>query len=265
MKLCDFGLARTLPAETKIDKAIKGCKSRREIAEELKVSRKERQKRKRELSNHVVSRWYRAPEVILAETSYDQAIDIWAGGCILSEMISMSDHYSSMITPEDRFIFTGTSCFPLSPCDKMKKAKDNSKAIVSKNDQLRVILQILGYQTDEDASFISGRSSQDYLTTLQSTETKINFTLEYPKTHERLCNTLDSMLQFNPYFRGTASDLLKNKIFDNIRDPKMEEPAPFKIVLEYDEANCFDYSECKSKTHDLEDLKRIFRQEIELI
>ena len=40
---------------------------------------------KRELTGHVVTRWYRAPEVILLEKEYNAAIDIWSIGCIYAE------------------------------------------------------------------------------------------------------------------------------------------------------------------------------------
>lgn len=43
---------------------------------------------KRQLSAHVVSRWYRPPELILLEKSYDQAVDIWGLGCILAELLT---------------------------------------------------------------------------------------------------------------------------------------------------------------------------------
>ena len=42
---------------------------------------------KRELTGHVVTRWYRAPEIILLEKDYGPGIDIWSVGCILAEMI----------------------------------------------------------------------------------------------------------------------------------------------------------------------------------
>jgi serine/threonine protein kinase len=47
----------------------------------------------RSLSDHISSRWYRAPEVILLEKQYDQGIDMWAIGCILEEMIYCSEPY----------------------------------------------------------------------------------------------------------------------------------------------------------------------------
>jgi serine/threonine protein kinase len=36
---------------------------------------------------YVVSRYYRAPELILACNKYDFSIDIWAVGCILFELL----------------------------------------------------------------------------------------------------------------------------------------------------------------------------------
>jgi mitogen-activated protein kinase 1/3 len=44
---------------------------------------------KRELTGHVVTRWYRAPELILLEKDYGEAIDVWSVGCILGELLSM--------------------------------------------------------------------------------------------------------------------------------------------------------------------------------
>ena len=37
---------------------------------------------------YVVSRYYRAPELILATNKYCEAIDIWAVGCILFELLT---------------------------------------------------------------------------------------------------------------------------------------------------------------------------------
>jgi serine/threonine protein kinase len=36
---------------------------------------------------YVVTRWYRAPEVILCESEYDEGIDLWAVGCVFAELI----------------------------------------------------------------------------------------------------------------------------------------------------------------------------------
>lgn len=48
-----------------------------------------RRNMKRELTGHVVTRWYRAPEIILLEKDYGPGIDIWAVGCIFAELLGM--------------------------------------------------------------------------------------------------------------------------------------------------------------------------------
>ena len=68
----------------------------------------------RELTSHVVTRWYRAPELILVEKIYTAAVDIWSLGCIFGELLSMmKENAASFI--ERRALFPGKSCFPLSP------------------------------------------------------------------------------------------------------------------------------------------------------
>ncbi|XP_067863548.1 mitogen-activated protein kinase 13-like isoform X2 [Heptranchias perlo] len=41
-----------------------------------------------EMTGYVVTRWYRAPEVILNWMRYTQTVDIWSVGCIFAEMIN---------------------------------------------------------------------------------------------------------------------------------------------------------------------------------
>ncbi len=38
---------------------------------------------------YIVSRYYRAPELILCLTKYSTSIDIWAAGCILAELYTL--------------------------------------------------------------------------------------------------------------------------------------------------------------------------------
>ncbi|EED93125.1 predicted protein, partial [Thalassiosira pseudonana CCMP1335] len=54
VKLADFGLARCLEGE---------------------------------FTNKVITLWYRPPELLLGETRYGTAVDIWSAGCILAEVI----------------------------------------------------------------------------------------------------------------------------------------------------------------------------------
>lgn len=42
----------------------------------------------RQLTHHVITRWYRAPEVILSQP-YDALVDMWSIGCIFAELLGM--------------------------------------------------------------------------------------------------------------------------------------------------------------------------------
>lgn len=80
----------------------------------LEETRESRRSLKRQLTGHIVTRWYRAPELILLEKDYGEAIDVWAVGCIMAELISMMKE--NVPNPNDRKpLFPGGSCFPLSP------------------------------------------------------------------------------------------------------------------------------------------------------
>ena len=66
----------------------------------------------RQMTTHVVTRWYRAPELILLQR-YTTAIDIWSFACIFAELLTMLPD-----GPQERnALFPGRSCFPLSPTE----------------------------------------------------------------------------------------------------------------------------------------------------
>ncbi|XP_004400756.1 PREDICTED: mitogen-activated protein kinase 15 [Odobenus rosmarus divergens] len=62
VKLCDFGLARTLGG---LPEGPAG----------------------QALTDYVATRWYRAPEVLLSSSWYTPGVDMWSLGCILGEML----------------------------------------------------------------------------------------------------------------------------------------------------------------------------------
>jgi mitogen-activated protein kinase 1/3 len=55
----------------------------------LKATKELRKNMKMQLTGHVVTRWYRAPELILLEKDYGPAIDMWSVGCIFAELLGM--------------------------------------------------------------------------------------------------------------------------------------------------------------------------------
>ena len=87
---------------------------RQELMAELKKTKELRKNMKRQLTGHVVTRWYRAPELILLEKDYGPAIDMWSVGCIFGELLGMMKQ-SAPTYMDRRPLFPGKSCFPLSP------------------------------------------------------------------------------------------------------------------------------------------------------
>jgi len=82
VKICDFGLARYYRKSPHDYTDL----SREEIQQKLLGVSDHRQTKKRELSSHVVSRWYRAPEIIMLER-YSYNADVWSLGCIATELL----------------------------------------------------------------------------------------------------------------------------------------------------------------------------------
>ena len=40
------------------------------------------------LTEYVVTRYYRAPEIMLSSNEYDSKVDLWSAGCTLGEVMS---------------------------------------------------------------------------------------------------------------------------------------------------------------------------------
>ena len=153
IKLCDYGLARSITGvetsdmifKTNEEKEIqhnvpmmddqsssKTEEERKEnVREKIMATKDQRKNMKRELTGHVVTRWYRAPEIILLEKDYGPAIDIWAVGCIFAELLGMMKENAPTFIDRQP-LFPGKSCFPLSPS---KSPTDNRKGFpFSSND-----------------------------------------------------------------------------------------------------------------------------------
>ena len=125
---------------------------KKDLAKRLIKTKDMRKNMKRELTGHVVTRWYRAPELILLEKEYGPPIDVWSVGCVFAEMLGMMKE-SAPTYLDRKPLFPGKSCFPLSP-DKHAK-EEKSGFPFSKNDQLNVIFEVIGSPNEEDKSFVT--------------------------------------------------------------------------------------------------------------
>ena len=78
-----------------------------------------------------------------------------------------------------------------------------------------------------DLSFVTDDSAIDYHKSLVTATEKGSFKQVFPEISEGLIDLLTGMLEYNPCFRMTAAECLKSKVFDKIRVPQFEKPAPF--------------------------------------
>ncbi len=125
---------------------------RKDLTKKLIRTKDARKNMKRELTGHVVTRWYRAPELILLEKDYGPAIDMWSVGCIFAELLGMMKE-SAPTYLDRKPLFPGKSCFPLSPDKHVKEERKGFP--FSKNDQLAVIFEVIGSPNEEDKSFVT--------------------------------------------------------------------------------------------------------------
>lgn len=88
LKIADFGLARLFFYDV-----INPIESGHYDPSRKKVNTDEDIKYKtfrRPYSHQVATRWYRAPELLYGARIYTHAIDLWAVGCIIGEMLKKS-------------------------------------------------------------------------------------------------------------------------------------------------------------------------------
>lgn len=159
LKICDFGLARALETGD-TDSA---------------------------LTEYVVTRWYRAPEVILNASKYTQELDIWSVGCIMAELLGR--------TP----LFPGQDYL----------------------DQIRRIIGILGSPSTEDMAFIGNDQARKYIKSLPR-RNKQSWSSLYPKANPVALDLLSKMLVFNPLKRYTVQQCLAHPYFEGLHDENAE-------------------------------------------
>lgn len=210
LKICDFGLSRIVDPSA--------MSTRDEDKPRIKTPVKlpgspPRVPLTRQLTKHVVTRWYRAPELILIQP-YSSAVDIWSLGCILAELLSMQE--GNVPGYEDRKpLFPGGSCYPLS--GEGDKAKPDDRL-----DQLAAIFTVIG--TPPPSEIEKCGKAVDYIKSLGKIEPR-SLAEIFPDGDPLAIDLLGKMLAFNPKDRSTASEALEHPFFKGIRRPEMEAAA----------------------------------------
>lgn len=170
LKICDFGLARTSTGKGQF------------------------------MTEYVVTRWYRAPELLLCCDNYDTSIDVWSVGCIFAELLGRKP------------IFPGTECL----------------------NQLKLIINVLGTMPESHLEFIDNPKARKYIKSLPYSA-GTTFTHLYPNANPLAIDLLQRMLVFDPSKRISVTEALQHPFMSPLYDPKSDPPAQVPIDLDIDE------------------------------
>ncbi|GMF46332.1 unnamed protein product [Phytophthora fragariaefolia] len=155
-KICDLGLARYVDYSKA--KKVKGA-----APEDMFV----------ELTEYVVTRWYRAPEILLDGCRYDKPSDLWSAGCILGELLGRKP------------LFPGSST----------------------TNQLNKICNVLGTPDISYIANIHKEAAQKWMHR-QRRRSRIPFEELYPNANQQALDLLEKLLVYDPKKRITAVEAL---------------------------------------------------------
>ncbi|XP_058841454.1 mitogen-activated protein kinase 12-like isoform X1 [Acipenser ruthenus] len=152
-----------------------------------------------EMTGYVVTRWYRAPEVILNWMHYTQTVDIWSVGCIMAEMLS------------------GKPLF---------KGNDHL-------DQLTEIMKITGTPTQDFIHKLQSQDAKNYIMSLPKVQKK-DLQALFSKANPLAVSLLEKMLVLDAERRITAAEALAHPYFESYREPDEEtEAEPYDETLDH--------------------------------
>uniref|UniRef100_H2ZTR1 mitogen-activated protein kinase n=1 Tax=Latimeria chalumnae TaxID=7897 RepID=H2ZTR1_LATCH len=150
------------------------------------------------MTGYVVTRWYRAPEVILNWMHYSQTVDIWSVGCIMAEMLN------------GRTLFKGNDYL----------------------DQLTQIMKIMGVPGPEFIQKLDDQEARNYIKSLPYFPKK-DFKLLFPRASPLAVDLLEKMLVLDVDNRINAAAALAHPYFEQFRDPDEEtEAEPYDESLD---------------------------------
>jgi serine/threonine protein kinase len=152
------------------------------------------------MTEYVVTRWYRAPELLLSCDSYDAAIDVWSVGCILGELLARKP-----ILPGKDYI-----------------------------DQLKLIIRTLGTPSDEELEFISASKARSYIKALPWS-TAPNLMKMFPGASPDAVDLLSKMLQFDPRKRITVEEALAHPWLAELHNIEQEPTAAAAFKFDFEE------------------------------
>lgn len=230
VKICDFGLSRTVPLEeSHINHTEDEGHPEDPTTETPNPVVAHTARQKRQMTKHVVTRWYRAPEVILKEPKQTGQLDVWSVACIYAELLQMLEGNRY----HDRGpLFPGRSCYPLSP-DHARYSRGVPGQHRTKYDQLVIILMTMGTPTAADVALLAPGEGRRWLSSLEA-QTGDGLQKRLPRIEGQNLDIMNGMLRFSPQNRLTVDQCLDHPILKDVREPGQELVAKKRAFLQFD-------------------------------
>ena len=198
LKICDLGLDHGVikDDDNSVQKLIDNPKLSIELSDEMIYDDS-----KKDLSEKMIARWYRAPEAILSPNDYTKAVDIWSIGCIFAELLGRQ---------------------PLFPGDNYL-------------DEIQKIISVLGSPTESDLEFIDKPNVKEFVNKIAK-RTKQNFNVMFPTANPIAIDLLEKMLTFSPDKRYNVEQCIQHPYFEGLHDPEQEPIADSQFDYSFDDA-----------------------------
>lgn len=197
LRICDFGLARVVsPAKAGISSSNINPLSNSWMAmdeddENENGTNDADTGANQTLTKYVVTRWYRAPELLLQSKDYTAKIDVWSIGCVFAEM-----WLRRPLFPGENYV-----------------------------DQIVHIIRLLGTPTKEEIEATASPHAQIFISNLPKFP-KVPFSKIVPQAGPEALDLMEKMLQFSPYSRITVEEALKHPFLSKLHDENKEPVAP---------------------------------------
>mmetsp|Transcript_11607 Transcript_11607/g.36936 ORF Transcript_11607/g.36936 Transcript_11607/m.36936 type:complete len:405 (-) Transcript_11607:447-1661(-) len=194
LQICDFGLARgTATRKDYPEVHDVGTAKNTDPHDEATGKSSE----DHEYTEYVVTRWYRAPEIMLGFHAYDQAIDMWSIGCIFGEMLLQQP-----IFPGNDYIH-----------------------------QLKLIVKLLGRPHERDLWFVSNHNAMNFMLQLPDYKAQ-ELQLKILNAPALALDMLSLILVFNPRKRLTIREALGHEFVEEFREHELERDAGFHVKID---------------------------------
>ena len=139
------------------------------------------------MTDYVVTRWYRAPELLLSCENYSAAVDVWSAGCILCEILGRKS-----LLPGKDYVH-----------------------------QLKLIIELLGQPSDADMAFIKSSRARKFIKELPRNP-PASLSALYPGANPLALDLVAKMLMFDPARRISVEEALAHPYLSPLHDAAME-------------------------------------------